>query len=125
MAYFTHLLQHSDASGSKSTILKPLNWLLISLASILITLTYIKAPVAFIYIIFGLLVITFVLIIGTYIYCLRKNPDALRSETFSIQKMALEKGVYGDSTSGTFVVEEGKEMAKLSIGMDEEKPDDQ
>lgn len=44
--------------------------------------------------------LTVVLYLGTYAYCLIKDKDALRSETYSIQRLALEKGVLGDSTSG-------------------------
>lgn len=30
-----------------------------------------------------------------------RAPDSLRSERFSLQKMAIEKGLYGDSLVGT------------------------
>jgi len=37
---------------------------------------------------------------GAYLYCLFADRDALRSETYSIQKLAIEKGFIGDSIIG-------------------------
>jgi hypothetical protein len=42
----------------------------------------------------------FLLYIAAYGYCLVNDRDALRSETYSIQKLAIEKGYIGDSTVG-------------------------
>lgn len=36
-----------------------------------------------------------------YTYCLFKDRDALRTERYSIQKLAIEKGFVGDSLTGT------------------------
>ena len=40
------------------------------------------------------------LYLGAYVYCLVTDRDALRSETYTIQKMAIEKGFVGDSLTG-------------------------
>lgn len=40
------------------------------------------------------------LYLAAYIYCLFTDRDALRSETYSIQKLAIEKGYIGDSVTG-------------------------
>jgi hypothetical protein len=45
-------------------------------------------------------VVTFILFIGAYIYCLFNDREALRSETYSIQKLAIERGFVGDSATG-------------------------
>jgi hypothetical protein len=42
------------------------------------------------------------LYLGAYVYCLIKDREALRSETYSIQRLAIEKGYLGDSTAGLF-----------------------
>lgn len=47
-----------------------------------------------------MLAIDFVVFIGLYIYFSLTNTDALRSERFSIQKMAIERNLLGDSVSG-------------------------
>ena len=51
-------------------------------------------------------VVTFALFVGAYIYCLFHDREALRSETYSIQKLAIEKGFLGDSVTGMFEVDE-------------------
>ena len=35
-----------------------------------------------------------------FMFCLFKDRDALRSERFSLRKMEIEKGLYGDSDLG-------------------------
>ena len=35
-----------------------------------------------------------------YIYCLINDRDSLRSEKFTIQKLAIEKGIMGDDVTG-------------------------
>jgi len=42
-----------------------------------------------------------------YLHCLRdpKKLDALRSERYCIQRLALESRLFGDDTSGMFTVE--------------------
>ena len=90
----------SDNSGEKSTILKPLTWLISILLASMILGNYFELP-KWILIMFAIIVgIIIILFIVSYIYCLFNDRDALRSEKFSIQKMAIEKGVYGDSISG-------------------------
>ena len=44
--------------------------------------------------------VAIVLYLIAYIYFAFKNPDELRSESYSIQKLAIEKGFIGDSISG-------------------------
>jgi len=38
--------------------------------------------------------------LGAYVYLLLKQPDALRSEQFTLSKLAIEKGMVGDSVAG-------------------------
>ena len=39
-------------------------------------------------------------VLFAYVFCLFKDRDALRSESFSLRKMEIEKGLYGDSDMG-------------------------
>jgi hypothetical protein len=48
----------------------------------------------------GAVGVVLVVFLAAYVFLLIKNPDALRSEEFSLSKMALEKGLIGDTTSG-------------------------
>jgi hypothetical protein len=94
------LREQLTANISRSDILRPLAWLIGLLitgilvaegehASTLITITLVT------------MLIASVMIYGFgYIYCLFKDRDALRSERYSLQKMALEHGIYGDSAIG-------------------------
>ena len=94
------LFERSDASGSKSTILKPLTWFLSVLIGGIILIIRIEAPLWLIIFFASIILTTMILFFFAYIYCLFKDRDALRSEKYSIQKLALEKGIYGDNLSG-------------------------
>ena len=100
MSFIRALLSHSDASGSRSTILKPLTWLLGLLLATLLAAFRFGAPVWFCYLLAGIAVLAILLFFFAYVFCLFKDRDALRSESFSLQKMQIEKGLYGDSNLG-------------------------
>lgn len=56
---------------------------------------------AWLLILFGVAsAVTVLLYLCAYLYCLVKDRDALRTETYSIQKLALEKGYVGDKLTG-------------------------
>jgi hypothetical protein len=40
------------------------------------------------------------LFLAAYVYFARVNPDSLRSEHFSLSKLAIQKGMLGDSLAG-------------------------
>ena len=94
------LFERSDASGSKSTILKPLSWFLSIVIGGLILLIKIAAPNWTIILFAIITCIAIFLFFFTYVFCLFKDRDALRSEKYSIQKMAIEKGIVGDNLAG-------------------------
>ena len=90
----------SRLSARKSTALAPL----ISFAAVLMpgpaAAVYFKAPswlTVTLVVLLSLLVLTF---LGAFIWFVFKNPDALRSERYSIQKMMIERGILGDTSSG-------------------------
>lgn len=94
------LLQQATEEGARSTALKSLGWLLAM---------FIPATLACFYwhfpdwirlaasIVTGVIVIVY---LGSYIFLLFMDRDALRSERYSLTKLAIEKGVYGDSLTG-------------------------
>lgn len=99
------LIQSHESSGSRSSVLNPISWLMvILLVALLICLGsnvasgIIKTFIVFISILFLLYVIS-------YLYCLFTDKDALRSEKYSIQKLAIEKGLIGDNIQGIFETE--------------------
>lgn len=74
-------------------------------------------------IIFATLLILGMFLYGTaYVFSLTRNPDWLRSETYSIQKMAIEHGVYGDSQLGLIEASDPKNTTPLIEVQSSESP---
>jgi hypothetical protein len=105
------LKEQMNATLSRSDVLKPIAWLIGILTLATALFMYAKAP-DWLIILMGIsLLIAIFLYFFSYIYCLFNDRDALRSEKYSLNKMAIQQGIFGDSTSGTF--ETGTEEAKL------------
>ncbi len=96
------LREHMNATLSRSDVLKPLAWLVSILALAVVLLLFAKAPDWILAPISYGLVGSIVLYAAAYIYCLIMDRDALRSEKYSLHKMAIEHGFLGDSTAGMF-----------------------
>ncbi len=93
-------LGQASAKGTKATVLKPLGWMMLILVSSTLSAFRLKAPGWVGYMFGSFTGLTMLLYLVSYLYCLFTDKDALRSETYSIQKMAIEKGFVGDSLSG-------------------------
>lgn len=97
---FTANLQEALSKGTRSTVIKPLGWLIALCISGSMGVFYSHGP-PWIGAMLGVFAaITILVYLFFYIYFAFKDPDALRSESYSIQKLALEKGILGDSTTG-------------------------
>lgn len=107
------LLQQASASGTKSTALKPLGWMLAILLSGTMTSFYINTPQWLGLTLLVLSVITFLLYFYAYVYFMHNDRDALRSEKYSLEKMAIQRGLIGDDISG--VLSEGGESSQRLI----------
>jgi hypothetical protein len=94
-------LDQATAQGSRSTVLRPLAWFVAICVAAVVCLVEVKAPV-WLTAMFGVFAgLGSALYLGTFVYCLQNGKeDLLRSETYSIQKLAIEKGFVGDSLSG-------------------------
>lgn len=93
-------LEHASAQGSRSTALKPIGWMISICIAATLSSAYL-ATMPWLTILFAIFAtLTMLLYLGAYIYCLITDKDALRSETYTIQKMAIEKGFVGDSLTG-------------------------
>src|SRR5437879_1495225 len=94
-------LKQATEQGSRSTILRPLGYLLSMCVAATLGAVYVKA-VPWLVLLFAVFSgLAAILYLGTYVYCLLTNRETLlRSETYSIQKLAIEKGFYGDSSAG-------------------------
>jgi hypothetical protein len=98
---FNGLFQQANAEASRSTALKPLGWLIAMLLPSTLAAFYYLLPAAITGTLMLLTVISVLAYLGAYVYFLKVDPDALRSETYSLKKLAIQRGIFGDSTHGT------------------------
>lgn len=93
-------LQQATATGSKSTVLRDLRWFAgIVLTALLVALKY-AAPVWILVCLVVLTGLVAIIYLGAYIFFAIRSPDALRSETFTLSKLAIERSVTGDNLAG-------------------------
>ena len=93
-------LQQATLQGSKSTVLSPLGWALATVIGGLIGVQWAKAPLW----ISGLLgagvaLLLLAYVVAYFIFVFR-SPESLRSERYSLSKLAIEKSVKGDNLAG-------------------------
>ncbi len=62
------------------------------------------------------------LYICSYAFCLFSNPDALRSEKYTLHKMAIEHGLYGDNVTG--VIDADQEKGSITLVTDARSKDE-
>jgi hypothetical protein len=105
------LFGQANQSGEKSTVVHTIIWLIGVVAVGVVCLIYFKAP-SWVIAIFMLMMVAGCIFYGAvFWFCLRNNPDLLRSEKMVLKKLAIEKQYVGDSSSGVF---EEKEIANSS-----------
>jgi hypothetical protein len=97
-------LEQASAKGTKATVLKPLGWMMLILVSSTLSSFYIQTPNWVGFMFGGFTALTMLLYLIAYLFCLFTDKDALRSETYSIQKLAIEKGFVGDSLVGKIIL---------------------
>lgn len=118
---FKTLSQGSNAKGARSTALHSLQWGLGLILAGLTTATWVKSPDWIIILLAILLCTLFLTYIGSYIYLLFSDRDALRSESFTLSKMAIERGLLGDNVTGLIDESTGATKAlDISVVNDEE-----
>ncbi|WP_460095891.1 hypothetical protein [Pseudomonas sp. S3_C01] len=98
-------LEQATAKGARSTVLKPLYMMMAVCIAGVFASFHFAFPVWISYIFAFFIVLTMSLYLFSYVYCLYKQPDALRSETYSIQKLAIQRGFVGDDKTGLVPVE--------------------
>jgi hypothetical protein len=105
------ILQQALGKSYRSTALTSLGWLMSILGTIWLGSLAAHASPIERGAIEVLLVVSFFAYLWAYVFFARTNPDALRSEKFTIQKMAIEKSIKGDNLGG-FLELEGELPAK-------------
>lgn len=100
LQFVATLREQMQAELTRTDALRPLIWpiagLLLALTSALIA----SAPKWVLIAIVGCLIALLGLYIAGYVYFAIRDPDALRSEKYKLHKLAIEHGLYGDSTTG-------------------------
>lgn len=117
--FISKMLEQADrVVHSRSSVLVPLQWLLIILAVFFLALIPIHAP-AWAQIgegvCFGLILI---LSVAAYVFFVIRNPDGLRSEQYSLSKYASEQGLYDDSDSGLIEGLPARSMDSVKLRME-------
>lgn len=97
---FRALLSHASSTGARSTALQPLMWLSGILTAGLALAATSSTPTWTLVAIAVFLGITISVFLIAYVYFAFKNPDALRSEKYTLSKMAIEKNLIGDNKAG-------------------------
>jgi lipopolysaccharide export LptBFGC system permease protein LptF len=98
--FIKELFSKAVVEGSKSTVLKPLGGVLGALFGLVALSAYLRFSLWLLILFVILTCISFILFLWAFVYCLIKSPESLRSEKYSIQKMAIEKGIIGDNITG-------------------------
>jgi membrane protein YdbS with pleckstrin-like domain len=97
------LREQMNATLSRSDVLKPLAWMLLIIAMTMVAIGIYVQHLAWLIVAVAVLFLgTSVVYLFSYLYCLFYNPDALRSEKYSLQKMAIEHNLLGDNVTGMF-----------------------
>ena|ERR1035438_41954 len=116
------LFQQASAQGSRSTALNPVGWVFATILSALIGSTMAKAPqwiTVLLSVFAGLILFVYLF---AYVYLMFRDRDALRSERFTLSKMAIERSITGDSLRGFSEVEFGEEKKGLPPSVEVPSP---
>lgn len=100
--FIRSLFHQASLQGYKSTALSPLGWALAILVGGLVWAQRAQAP-AWISEFLGVLIaLDLLAYLVAYFIFLFKSPEFLRSERYSLSKMAIEKSIKGDNIAGFF-----------------------
>jgi hypothetical protein len=98
--YLKSFLQKADIGQSRSAITNQLQWAMVILGACTMLFWLARLPIWLVYTTGVSLFAVIALFMFVYLYFMFHNPDALRSEHFNLSKLAIEKGLIGDSLHG-------------------------
>jgi hypothetical protein len=116
--------EHMNAELTRSDVLRALIWPNAGLLLALVGAAGADAPEWLLKNLALILSVFMGLYAVAYIYFAIRDPDALRSEKYKLQKMAMEQGLYGDSLTGLRKIEEIDSSVKLIDAVPAEEPKD-
>lgn len=94
------ILERASADGHKTTVMRPLQWVLGILFIAATGSMFSDAPGWWLVLLAVLICITMAIMAYAYIYAIHKSPDLLRSEKYTLRKLAIEKSLMGDDLHG-------------------------
>jgi hypothetical protein len=120
MANFSQLIsslrEQMNATLSRSDVLKPLAWLIGTLTITTVLMVYVQSP-NWLLVVMAMLLVAIIILYGwAYGFCLLKDRDALRSEKYSLHKMAIEHRLIGDNSTGLFEPDETNQAPMGRVG---------
>lgn len=98
------LMGQANINGEKSTVVHTLIWLIGLMIVGVLFLAYYHLATWIIISFLAIAVVGIFLYFYSYLWCLKNNPDLLRSEKYGIQKLAIENRMLGDSSTGENLV---------------------
>ena len=114
---FSSLFGQANQSGEKSTVLHTIIWLLGVIIVGVVFLARYQAAAWIIIPFICILVFGCIFYACVFWFCLKNNPDLLRSEKMVIQKLAIEKQYVGDSLNGDITESSPKVVDQRSNGL--------
>jgi hypothetical protein len=99
---------------AKSSVLGPLQWMIGIVGTLTVGSKYVDLDDVYTIVGAALTVVGVVLFLGLYMYCFCYDRDALRSDKYGLSKMAIERGMLGDSKQG--LQEAPKEVPATLVG---------
>ena len=117
------MLRQQLDSAARTDVLRPLAWLVGILVIGIIGLVHADAPSWTLLLLGATVGFVILLYAAAYTYCLAFDRDALRSEKYAIQKLAIEKGVYGDDNIGIIDAERDVTLASLEAPTENQQGD--
>lgn len=94
------LINQASVGQSRSSVLNPIQWLLVILiVGFCLSLGF-HAPTLLMIVLGVGIALALLLFFAAYVYFGKTNPDALRSESYSLTKLAIQNRLMGDSLAG-------------------------
>lgn len=110
---FLSLFQQASGQGSRSTAMGPMVWLAGMTMATVVSLAVGRAPTWVVIAAVAAMFLSVIGFIAVFGYFAFKQPDALRSERFTLTKLALQESVRGDDLAGIVRMTEGDGPAAL------------
>jgi hypothetical protein len=97
---FSWMMQQGSVQGTKSTVITPLVWAMGILTTGLMVGAKVGLSATVIGVFSACLVLVVLGLLSAFGYFAWKNPDALRTERYTLTKLAIEKRLSGDDMAG-------------------------